>query len=222
MVNLAGSRSSAGSCDYYDLYGSAYTSSSGRTYSTAATASVLRSTERDITAQYAADFEEIKILLSQENTRGALEACEDVKDEMREYLEKQYGDEYNENMLKTLFNESYKNCIGESIYEAANYTSDSFTTGFSQGVPIAGMFANNLSSAEVIEQLTGTEIRSADKVWEGIGKLGGAMTGAAVAAGAAAAATFVFGGAVSLPIVAVAALASTAVSVFQLAHLNSD
>lgn len=221
MVNLAG-RSSVGSYDYCDLYGdSIYTSSYRRTSNETATTSVMTSTKRDITAQYAADFEEIKILLSQENTKGALEACEDVKDEMRKYLEKQYGDEYNKSMLKTLFNGAYESCIGESIYEAANYSSGSFRTGFFQGLPIAGMFANDLSSAEVIEQLTGKEIRFADKFWEKFGKVAGAMTSGGIVAGVAAAITAGFLGTVSLPIVAMAGAAAAATGILQ-PNFNSD
>ena len=152
-------------------YGSGYTavggSYSGRTR--VASSTNLNRVSRDIASGYSSDFEIINTYFKQGKTDKALAMYDSLFDDIKSSTSC-YGYTLTDSQVESILNNAYANSTGSTLTTTIQKeTSSPFWTGFVEGIPILGLFANGTSDAEATAKLAGQNTDAKDKIAEGFG-----------------------------------------------------
>lgn len=115
----------------------------------------------------------IQNMLQSGRSDDALLEFNNMVDEMANLS--QYAN-YNEQQLKTLAQNQYKSATGSTLLgDISKYGNSSFTTGFTNSIPIIGLLFQSNSKNDLVSEVTGTKKSTLGSV----AKIGGAAVGGA-------------------------------------------
>lgn len=128
------------------------------------TSNVANATKRDCEALIL----KIKNHLANGEYNKAISEIETVKQKAQQKASEKYGVSLDDVQLQTVM---YRLGISSTNYAYDEDSKGSFATGLFNGIPVVGLFFDSYSAAEKEAIMDGSEVSTADKIKEGLGKV---------------------------------------------------